>query len=170
MRIVTLALCISLAGCAATPYSSHNASLGGATGPEPYGQQPLLSQEALKQSLLQHYTEWQGVPYRLGGMDKRGIDCSGFVALAYAALTGYPLPRTTQQQAGAGAPVARSALRTGDLVFFKTGIKLRHVGVYLGDTRFMHASTSQGVTISRLDNRYWSENYWKAVRPIASFK
>lgn len=161
MKYLGLLLCIGIAGCASSPYTSTSG-----TGVQEHYAGSFSTQTGLQQSLLNHYTQWQGVPYRLGGMDKRGIDCSGFVALTYASVAGVSLPRTTERQASYGSPVARDALRVGDLVFFRTGIKVRHVGVYIGDARFMHASTSQGVTISRLDNRYWSDSYWKAVRPI----
>jgi cell wall-associated NlpC family hydrolase len=63
-----------------------------------------------------------------------------------------------------GKKVSQNNLKPGDLVFFKTGLFSRHVGIYLDKRKFLHASTSVGVTISSLDNQYWKKNYWKSVR------
>ncbi|WP_394390442.1 NlpC/P60 family protein [Shewanella woodyi] len=121
-----------------------------------------------EKQLLAFYKGWKGVPYRLGGMSKRGVDCSGFVYLAYQQLLTTQVisvfPRTTADQVELGRQVSKSQLKTGDLVFFKTGWSTRHVGIYLSDNRFLHASTSQGVMISRLDNSYWKQKYWQSRR------
>ncbi len=74
------------------------------------------------------------------------------------------LPRSTEFQAELGKSIDKDQLRPGDLVFFKTGRTDRHVGVYLEDGMFLHASTSQGVIISGLDESYWKSAYWKAKR------
>ncbi|MGH8762807.1 MAG: NlpC/P60 family protein, partial [Nitrosospira sp.] len=74
------------------------------------------------------------------------------------------LPRSTEFQAELGEDIGKAQLRAGDLVFFKTGISVRHVGVYLEGGRFLHASTSKGVMISRLNESYWKSAYWKAKR------
>ncbi len=112
----------------------------------------------------QFYRGWQGAPYRLGGSSKRGVDCSAFVQRLYGDVYGLPLPRTTVDQAESGYSVLPGELEPGDLVFFKTGWKTRHVGVYIGSGEFVHASTSQGVTRSSLHNPYWTDNFWKAKR------
>lgn len=121
----------------------------------------------LKAALKNYYKKWKGVPYVYGGRSQNGIDCSSFVQHTYNAVESYELPRTTVQQARLGMSVSRSNLETGDLVFFKTGLASHHVGVYLGRGRFMHASSSQGVTISRLDNVYWRQHYWQSRRIVA---
>ena len=77
---------------------------------------------------------------------------------------GVDLPRTTEELAREGERVDRSELQAGDLVFFKTGFRQRHVGIYMGGKRFLHASTSRGVMTSSLNNVYWKERYWKARR------
>jgi len=74
------------------------------------------------------------------------------------------LPRTTEAQAQQGYPIPPSELEPGDLVFFKTGWRNRHVGVYLGKGDFVHASTSVGVTRSSLSNDYWRDRFWTARR------
>lgn len=118
----------------------------------------------VKQNLLAQYRSWEGTPYQLGGTTRRGIDCSGFVQRTYAEKLGYSLPRTTSEQLKAGKYVDIKNLQPGDIVFFKTGLKTRHNGIYLGNNQFMHASSSQGVTISSLKNSYWYKTYWTAIR------
>lgn len=107
----------------------------------------------------------RGTPYRLGGTGRGGIDCSALIQLTYREQFELDLPRTTAALARVGIPVSRNELNAGDLVFFKTGRRTRHAGIYIEDGRFLHASTSQGVIISRLDNPYWARHYWTARRP-----
>ncbi len=107
---------------------------------------------------------WIGTPHRLGGLDHRGVDCSGFVFRVYQAVYGIDLPRVTEAQVRVGAEVPRRALQPGDLVFFRLSRKSRHVGIYLHDGAFAHASSSRGVMISRLDEPYWQRRYWTARR------
>ncbi len=128
------------------------------------GSVPLSDSRAVHNALLQQLHEWRGVPYREGGLSKRGVDCSGFVYLTYGSRFGIRLPRTTRAQAAVGRPVSQRELRPGDLVFFHTKWKTNHVGIYLGNGQFIHASTSRGVMASDLSNPYWRKAYWKAVR------
>lgn len=116
--------------------------------------------------LQDFYTNWQGTPYRHGGMSQRGIDCSAFTYLAYRNLFTIDLPRTVSEQASRGQKIPRNALKPGDLVFFKTGLFQKHVGIYMEDLSFMHVSTIKGVMISRLDDDYWRNKYWKSKRLI----
>lgn len=118
------------------------------------------SESAVVKALMAHYQQWRGARYRLGGLTKRGIDCSGFVYLAYKKRFNLELPRTTVNQIRAGDKISKSQLQAGDLVFFKTSPGVRHVGIYLNKGRFMHASSSKGVTISKLNNSYWKKCYW----------
>lgn len=115
-------------------------------------------------ALLAQYREWQGVPYRLGGNSKAGIDCSAFVQQTLAQQFKVNVPRSTSQQVQIGLEVDRSALKVGDLVFFRTGYTNNHVGFYLGAGRFMHASTRDGVTIANLYDNYWRKNFWTVRR------
>jgi hypothetical protein len=114
--------------------------------------------------LKRHYEKWRGTPYEDGGLSRFGIDCSGYTVLAYRDIYGLSLPRTAGEQAESGREVSRAALKTGDLVFFNTGRSKRHVGIYLTDDQFIHASLTKGVTLSSLDDSYWQEKYWKAIR------
>ncbi len=116
------------------------------------------------QQLRTATAQWAGTPYVLGGTSRRGIDCSAFVQVLYRDVLGLPLPRTTQRQAQAGRSVPVDEAQPGDLVFFRPARKLRHVGVYLGEGEFAHASTSQGVMISRLEEPYWQDAYWMTRR------
>jgi len=110
------------------------------------------------------YDQWKGAKYKLGGLSKNGIDCSGFVFVTFKSKLGIVLPRSTNLQAAIGKDIDNNQLQAGDLVFFKTGPFSRHVGIYLENGKFLHASTSLGVTISKLDNSYWKFKYWKAKR------
>ncbi|WP_151194727.1 NlpC/P60 family protein [Methylophaga frappieri] len=118
-------------------------------------------QNPLLKRLYQHHAVWQGTPYQLGGNSRAGIDCSAFVQLTYRELWGIDLPRTTAKQRLAGKHIPRANLKTGDLVFFRNA---GHVGIYLQNNQFLHASTSSGVMISNLYNAYWSRHFSQAIR------
>lgn len=124
----------------------------------------LSDSESLKAVLYAQYDEWKGTPHRIGGLNKDSIDCSGLVYITFKSKLGIVLPRSTDLQVELGIHIDKDELRTGDLVFFKTGKSLRHVGVYLEKGRFLHASEKQGVAISSLNNVYWKSTYWKARR------
>ncbi|MDD0824783.1 NlpC/P60 family protein [Mannheimia sp. AT1] len=116
--------------------------------------------------LSEHQYEWKGTRYRLGGNSKAGIDCSGFMQVTFRDLFGIDLPRTTNDQAKKGKKIAKKELRTGDLVFFKTGRgpNGKHVGVYVKNGQFLHASTKGGVIYSDINSPYWSKTFWQARR------
>tara|TARA_B100001079_G_scaffold59429_1_gene50275 strand:+ start:472 stop:1083 length:612 start_codon:yes stop_codon:yes gene_type:complete len=127
-----------------------------------------MARDKLRAALHSVYDSWAGTPYRYGGESRHGVDCSSFVQQTLDQVESFELPRTTVQQARIGLSVPKTELRTGDLVFFKTGRLSRHVGIYMGQGRFMHASSSAGVTISRLDNVYWRHHYWQSRRVLAN--
>jgi cell wall-associated NlpC family hydrolase len=116
------------------------------------------------EQLFKFYSIWHQTPYRLGGTNQNGIDCSAFVQRAYQQVFEHPIPRTTAQQIKVGHKVDYNQRQFGDLVFFKTGINTRHVGIYVEDNSFMHVSTSRGVMISRLDSPYWADAFWHVRR------
>jgi len=151
-----LAMILVLSGCATAPQER-----------SPSGQ-PLYKDSdspAIAQALYRQHEEWAGTPYRLGGTSRSGIDCSAFVKTTFASRLERTLPRTTQAQARIGVPISRHELTSGDLVFFRTGKKVQHVGIYVEKGRFLHASTSNGVMLSNLGNPYWQNTYWMARRP-----
>lgn len=116
--------------------------------------------------LSEQQHEWKGTRYRLGGNSKSGIDCSGFMQVTFRDLFGISLPRTTKEQAKEGERISKRELRTGDLVFFNTGRgpNGKHVGVYVKNGQFLHASTKGGVIYSDMDSPYWSKAFWQARR------
>ena len=114
-------------------------------------------------SLRDAAPEWIGIPYRWGGTTRRGIDCSAFVQQFVRQQFDVALPRTTASQRYEGQEIDRSELRAGDLVFFRRR-GVRHVGVYLSEGEFIHASSSRGVTISTLESGYWARHYWMSRR------
>ena len=117
--------------------------------------------------MMREISRYMGVPYLLGGDDVSGMDCSGYTMVVFQKSMKIPLPRTSAQQYGHGAPVLREQLQFGDLVFFNTtGERASHVGIYIGDDLFAHASVSQGVTVSSLQSSYFDKRYEGAKRII----
>lgn len=112
--------------------------------------------------------EWIGVPYRYGGNTKRGIDCSGLTSHIYKKVYHKKLERSSEDQHNKDCrKIAKSNLKEGDLLFFSTGKtrkKVSHVGIYLKDNRFIHASTRQGVIISNLNEDYYRQHWLSAGR------
>ena len=107
----------------------------------------------------------RGVPYRNGGSDPTGFDCSGFVSYVFA-RHGIPVPRTVAAQFGAGRHVPASDLQPGDLVFFDTaGRPASHVGVVVSRQTFIHAPSSRGaVRLENMASRYWTDHFVGARR------
>jgi len=110
--------------------------------------------------------EWLGTPYRLGGNSKKGIDCSKFSLAVYENVFDTSIGYTSINQYANVKPLEKDQLLPGDLVFFKIRKKrITHVGIYLGDGKFAHASSSRGVMISNLDEAYWKRYYYSGGRP-----
>lgn len=120
----------------------------------------------IQSTLRNAYHKWKGTPYQWGGTTLQGADCSGFLQTIFRYYFGIKIPRTTHQQIHAGTKVSRQHLKPGDLIFFKTGRRSLHVGVVIDMPRFMHSSSSQGVTISSLQNYYWRSRYLTARRVL----
>lgn len=120
----------------------------------------------VRQALLEQHQRWAGTPYRIGGTSERGIDCSALVRNVFRDTFNLQLPRSTQDQVHEGRPIDRQELQAGDLVFFRPPGAYNHVGIYVGDGYFLHASTSQGVIISSLNNSYWQRHYWQSRRAL----
>ena len=108
-----------------------------------------------------------GVPYEYGGADRSGMDCSAFTEAVYGNALRLRLPRSTADQYMEGTEIGRDRLRFGDLVFFNTtGESPSHVGVYIEDDLFAHASVSYGVTISSMESAYYRDRFIGARRII----
>lgn len=110
----------------------------------------------IKSDIMNSIMDWLGTPYRFGGVNEGGIDCSAFVRAVYKSAGSIMLPRTARVQYTVGRPVQQDDLQFGDLVFFNTRrrVYVSHVGIYLGDNLFAHASSRHGVTVSSLESSY----------------
>lgn len=114
--------------------------------------------------------EWIGTPYRFGGGTKKGIDCSGFTKTLYSQVFNVDIKRNSRDIFSMVSPVKKDELKEGDLVFFKIHSRsISHVGIYLGNNRFAHAS-SRGVAVSSLDDDYYSRYFYKGGRVLSAFR
>ena len=114
--------------------------------------------------------DWIGTPYRFGGSSKNGIDCSAFTKELYSEVFNLDIRRNSRDIFSTVSPVSKDELREGDLVFFKIhSRRISHVGIYLGNNRFAHAS-SRGVAISSLDDAYYSRYFYRGGRLLGSLK
>ena len=122
------------------------------------------------QTLLKRALALLGTPYRWGGTSTEGFDCSGLVGYVFRSALGIELPRVSRQMAHSGEKVDRSALSAGDLVFFsRRGRRVDHVGIYVGNGRFVHAPrTGKDVMVSSLTEGYWSHKFMQARRVTGS--
>lgn len=108
---------------------------------------------------------WLGVPYRYGGNDRSGIDCSAFVGIIYREVYGKNLHRTANDILQDVRLIPKNQIREGDLLFFTNSKgKVSHVGVYLKEGLFAHSSTSAGVCVSRLSDSYWTKHFYRGGR------
>jgi len=118
----------------------------------------------ITRALFHEYKKWHKTLYEYGGVCLEGVDCSSLVQNIYKDAFNVTLPRSTKEQVKRGYRVSRNSTKEGDLVFFKTGYKTRHVGIIIEKGKFINASTKFGVTISELNNPYWREKYWQSRR------
>ncbi len=118
-------------------------------------------------SLFRFIDEWYGVKYRFGGTTKKGIDCSAFTRQLVKDLYCLDIARVVGDQYRQCTPVSKNEMKQGDLIFFETFQPgLSHVALYLGDNKFVHASSNKGITIEDLNNSYYKKNYRKSGRLI----
>jgi cell wall-associated NlpC family hydrolase len=133
---------------------------------DPHGQQLASRRGRLIMGVTSTARRFLGVPYSMGGTTSRAFDCSGFVMRVFL-IHGIQLPRTCDVQWQKGRPVPRGKEEPGDLVFFETYLPgPSHVGIYLGNGNFIHASSSRGVTISSLKETYYRARYLGARRVL----
>lgn len=117
--------------------------------------------------MMREISRYMGVPYVYGGATPQGMDCSGYTMVVFKNSVGKPLPRSSEEQSKVGRSVRFEDLKFGDLIFFNTTDQpASHVGIYLGDDLFAHASVSLGVTISSLQSSYFKKRYEGARRLI----
>lgn len=135
-------------------------------------QRPGTSQKLTSQqqnALVKEAKKWIGTRYQYGGHSRKGTDCSGMVMEVYLAVCNLSLPRSSREQQAFCQSINKKDLTAGDLIFFCTGSsgRVSHVGMYIGDGKMVHASTSKGVIISGLDERYYQRTYHSSGRVMA---
>jgi len=137
-------------------------------GKRDYTQEKNTSIKPLDESrMMREISKYMGVAYKSGGTSEDGMDCSGYTQTVYKNSIGVQLPRTSSEQSQTGASVDLKDLKFGDLIFFNTtGDHASHVGIYLGDDLFAHASVTLGVTISSLQSSYFQKRYESARRIV----
>ncbi len=135
--------------------------------PAPTGRYPNITPAGLnRDQVLLDIVSFLGVPYVHGGRSKEGMDCSGLTSYVYEDAAHRAIPRTVSEQFKAGHGVEKDSLAFGDLVFFNTtGDSPSHVGIYIEDDLFAHASVTSGVTLSSLESTYY-RNRWVGARRI----
>ena len=117
------------------------------------------------EALYDDIQTWIGTPYKYGGNDRKGVDCSAFVGHIYNDVYKKKLHRVANDMQLDADLISKSELREGDIVFFTNSKgKVSHVGIYLKNGMFAHSSTSRGVIISRLDDSYWRKHFYKGGR------
>ncbi len=116
---------------------------------------------ANKEEMMGIIMDWFGIPYRFGGITDHGIDCSAWVQAVFQQTCSVALPRTAREQVNLGRKISREKLEFGDLVFFHTYSRkfASHVGIYLGDDLFAHASSRKGVTVSSLQSTFYDKRF-----------
>ncbi len=115
--------------------------------------------------LYQFVYDWIGTPYRFGGESRKGIDCSAFTKEIYAKVFNTVIHRNSRDIFSMSIPISREDLQEGDLVFFKIKSRsITHMGIYLGNNRFAHASSSRGVVLSNLEEPYYKRYFYKGGR------
>ncbi len=162
IRLLTIALMTITIGCQPHP----RFRTGGEERPaldKPRRPVRLTTNDSLRLGVIMQ--SFLGKPYAGRSPSETGVDCSHFVLKVFKKFDGRDLPRTVARQYRIGTPAHRRQLLYGDLVFFRTDSRpVSHVGIYIGYGEFIHASTSQGVIISKLKEKYWSERYVDARR------
>lgn len=170
--IVIVSLVLLMTGCKSSRKtvrgSSHYEISGSAGSKEERRKeiQPDFNQE--EHPLIAEARNWIGTPYKYGGQEKGvGTDCSGMVMEVYRKVTGIKLPRNSAAQQEFCIPLKRENLETGDLVFFSSkrgGDKVSHVGIFISEGAFIHASSSKGVITSNLEEIYYATHFHSCGR------
>lgn len=160
--ILSVGVALLLAGCSTKRAVSRPSEPG-----KPVQVVPTTNREVAR--LVSEARKWIGTPYVYGGHSRSGTDCSGFVMELFLKVYDMKLPRSSAMQQQYARPVKKDDMLPGDLVFFATGSsrsRVSHVGLYIGDGRMIHASSSRGVMESPLSQTYWIKNYHSSGRVV----
>lgn len=163
--IGVVATLLLVAGCAGAP-ARH--ARDGEPVPAPAPTEPrVATTDEIRRSIAEFALSMVGTPYRYGGADPRtGFDCSGLVYYTYTSV-GQRVPRTSEAQFEAAQKIPLDEAAAGDLLFFEEDVKLSHVGIYLGDRRFVHApSTGTTVSVASVDSPWYRRRLIAAGRLI----
>ena len=173
--VAGLALAVLLAGLQSCKVQTVSSRKSAVTSPEwtydvgnRAGKESVPARTA---ELLAEARKWLGTKYRYGGHSRSGTDCSGMIMELFQKVYGLKLPRSSAQQREYCSNIGRDELQAGDLMFFDTSKGRRgvsHVGLYMGNGEMIHASSSRGVIISRIDERYYTDKYHSSGRVLAS--
>ena len=174
-RLILLwaAAALLLTGCGSHKRATVRPPHGGVTELPAVGRVPVTGNSSdsndaeLVARIIDGAYSWIGTPYVYGGTTRKGADCSGFLQRLFADIAAVSLPRNSRKQAEYCRKVPDRMLQPGDLVFFdgsRIGSGIAHVGLYVGDGRMIHASSSRGVIVSDIGERYYRERYRRAGR------
>jgi probable lipoprotein NlpC len=139
--------------------------------PRPGAEVPLaeISDAEARSLFIKAAQQYRGTPYRYGGQDRGGMDCSGLVYLSFLDSLQVKVPRRSEDLYHWTERLEREDIQPGDLVFFKQNGRIFHVGIYIGEDWFLHSASSgprTGVIYSHLDEGFWSRNYAGAGRAL----
>src|ERR1700744_71917 len=182
MKKIILAIVLSLGICAVQAQTKVTPPQPAATTDKAPDEQDGLVKEYFSQimgvalsttsnvKLFQFVYDWVGTPYHFGGETRKGIDCSAFTKEVYSKVFNLTIKRNSRDIFSMVSPVSKDDLKEGDLVFFKIHSRsISHIGIYLGNNRFAHASL-RGVAVSSLDDAYYSRYFYRGGRLLDAFK
>ncbi len=163
----------SLASCKSSSHTATRPYAPGTTTSDKDKPTKPKADNSVQKALINEAYDWLGTPYKWGGNDKAGVDCSGFVMMVFHNAVGIDLPRVSREQDKYCITLDRSQLEIGDLLFFssaRSGGKVAHVGMYVGNNMMIHSSSSRGVIVSDLGLNYYQKYYHSAGRVPAIAK
>lgn len=158
---ISAAMIVASCGASRSASTATTKSVGGSTVSSNQSISISSGLPVQSQALLREASGWLGTPYKYGGNDRGGVDCSGLVKNVYDAALSISMPRNSKAQSDYCTPARKEDLIPGDLLFFATGSgrDVSHVGIFIGDNRMIHSSTSRGVIISDINSDYYMRTY-----------
>lgn len=160
--IVILSATLALASCSTSRRGTPRATGSPGQPGRELTVPPTTDLSSHSRALVEEARRWLGTPYKYGGNDRAGVDCSGLVLQVYSKALDISVPRNSRAQKDFCTPAPRGSLIPGDLVFFATGKqkdRVSHVGIFVGENRMIHASASRGVIVSDLSEGYYSRTF-----------